>query len=212
MSKTNVWETLSSIDVSKHIMQKGGLNYLSWAWAWGVLMEEFPDSDYRFEEPVFFENGTCEVWVEVSICGKSRKMFLPVMDFRNKSIQHPTSRDISDTRMRCLVKCLAMFGLGHYIFAGEDLPQARMPDKDQTISGQDVNPEKVEKAYAFFVKAIEADEDETVIAPKIQAAYARLTPDEQITVNNLLKGVKFGRRQMNTILKAFLDFQPELVA
>ena len=26
--------------------------------------------------------------------------------------------------MRCLVKCLAMFGLGHYIYAGEDLPSA----------------------------------------------------------------------------------------
>jgi len=46
------------------------------------------------------------------------------MDHRNKAIVNPTSRDVSDARMRCLVKCIAMFGLGHYIYAGEDLPLA----------------------------------------------------------------------------------------
>jgi len=49
-------------------------------------------------------------------------MWLPVMDYKNKAIAHPDSRAISDTRMRCLTKCLAMYGLGHYIYAGEDLP------------------------------------------------------------------------------------------
>ena len=51
-------------------------------------------------------------------------MWLPVMDNRNKAVVNPTSRDVSDARMRCLVKCIAMFGLGHYIYAGEDLPLA----------------------------------------------------------------------------------------
>tara|TARA_R110000824_G_scaffold158571_1_gene332562 strand:- start:90 stop:419 length:330 start_codon:yes stop_codon:yes gene_type:complete len=51
-------------------------------------------------------------------------MWLPVMDNRNKSIANPSSRDISDARMRCLVKAIAMHGLGAYIYAGEDLPQA----------------------------------------------------------------------------------------
>jgi len=51
-------------------------------------------------------------------------MWLPVMDNRNKAVPNPTSRDISDARMRCLVKAIAMHGLGAYIYAGEDLPQA----------------------------------------------------------------------------------------
>ena len=53
---------------------------------------------------------------------KTHPMWLPVMDNRNKAVPNPTSRDISDARMRCLVKAIAMHGLGAYIYAGEDLP------------------------------------------------------------------------------------------
>ena len=51
-------------------------------------------------------------------------MWLPVMDYKNQAIANPTARQISDTKMRCLVKCISMFGLGHYIYAGEDLPNS----------------------------------------------------------------------------------------
>ena len=206
MNFKEIWENLSSIDVSKHIQQKGNLSFLSWAWAWGVLMSEYPEAQYKFKSPVNYANGTCEVWVKLSIGEHTRQMWLPVMDFKNKSIVNPSSRDVSDTRMRCLVKCMAMFGLGHYIYAGEDIPSIPVLDKKDTISGDDVDAAKVEKAYSYFVKMIEADADETEIAPKIQTAYARLTPDEQISVNNLLKQVKFEKRQMNTILRGFLEF------
>ena len=56
--------------------------------------------------------------------------------YRNKAVVNPTSRDVSDARMRCLVKCIAMFGLGHYIYAGEDLPLAVMDtpiSEDQSV-------------------------------------------------------------------------------
>jgi len=118
----NVWNTLSSIDVSKHIEKKGNLSYLSWAYAWGTLMAHYPDASYCYYPPKILENGTAEVEVDLAVEGISRRMWLPVMDHRNKAIVNPTSRDISDARMRCLVKCIAMFGLGHYIYAGEDLP------------------------------------------------------------------------------------------
>ena len=123
----DVWGELSHVDVSEHVETKGTgsyqLKYLSWAWAWGELMKRFPDSSYEFEPPLFFDDGSCEIWVTVSINGTSRKMWLPVMDHKNNAIIKPNSRQISDTRMRRLVKCLAMFGLGHYIYAGEDLPE-----------------------------------------------------------------------------------------
>ena len=55
-------------------------------------------------------------------------MWLPVMDYKNNAIVSPDTRAVSDTRMRCLTKCLAMYGLGHYIYAGEDLPaQTELP-------------------------------------------------------------------------------------
>lgn len=121
-----VWETLSAIDCSAKIEKKGNLSYLSWAWAWGMLMEKFPESEYVIEAPERLDDGSVMCWVSVSVKeGEStltRRMWLPVMDHRNNAIQNPDMRKISDTQMRGLVKCLAMFGLGHYIYAGEDVP------------------------------------------------------------------------------------------
>ena len=114
---SNVWTTLSAIDVSKHIEKKGNLSYLSWAYAWGTLMKYYPDASYCYFEPRIDENGTVEVEVELTIESITRRMWLPVMDNRNKAVVNPTSREVSDARMRCLVKCIAMFGLGHYIYA-----------------------------------------------------------------------------------------------
>lgn len=122
--KQNVWQTLSAVDVSDHIEKKGNLSYLSWAWAWGVLMDHFPSSDYQIMSPVKHEDGTVTVWVSLTVEGKERRMWLPVMDNRNNAIKNPDARKISDATMRCLVKAIAMFGLGHYIYAGEDLPEA----------------------------------------------------------------------------------------
>lgn len=131
-----VWKTLSAVDVNKHTEKKGSLTYLSWAWAWGVLMEYYPDSSYEFREPVIRSDGTCEVWVYLTISNGeqevSRSMWLPAMDHRNNAVVNPDARKISDTRMRCLTKAISMFGLGHYIYAGEDLPQS---DMEEAVSG-----------------------------------------------------------------------------
>ena len=123
-TKKSVWATLSAIDCSDHIEKKGNLSYLSWAWAWQKLNECYPNSTYEYFEPTFLENGTVEVSVAVTVEGKTHTMWLPVMDHRNKSIANPTTRDISDARIRCLVKAIAMHGLGLYIYAGEALPEA----------------------------------------------------------------------------------------
>jgi hypothetical protein len=119
----SAWETLSAIDCSAKVEKKGNLSYLSWAWAWAEVMGHYPTATYEFQPPVFFNDGSCEVWVAVTIEEISHSMWLPVMDNRNNAVMNPDSRKISDARMRCLTKCLAMFGLGHYIYAGEDIPQ-----------------------------------------------------------------------------------------
>ena len=122
--KNLVWDTLSKIDVSKHIEKKANLSYLSWSWAWATLMEHYPESDYEFHPLEIGEDGTVTVSCTVRVLQTSRMMWLPVMDNRNNSIKNPDSRKISDAKMRCLVKCIAMHGLGLYIYAGEDLPEA----------------------------------------------------------------------------------------
>ena len=123
-----VWQTLSAIDVSQHIEKKGNLSYLSWAWAYGTMMEHYPDLHYSFEEDKCEDTGTVEISCVVHIhTGPEqdqmmmRHMWLPVMDHRNKAIINPDKFAINSSKMRCLVKCFAIFGLGHYIYAGEDI-------------------------------------------------------------------------------------------
>ena len=158
MKKTkSVWDTLSSIDVNQHTEKKGNLTYLSWAWAWGIVKSKYPNATYTiyrnpltnqqwdYQEEVGFMCST-----SVTIEKETLEMWLPVMDFRNKSmVNNATTFDINKTLMRCLTKNLAMFGLGHYIYAGEDLPEESVvvapPKKEgKVIIGA---PEKKERNY-----------------------------------------------------------------
>ena len=161
----DIWQTLNKVDVTKHIEKKNGLSYLSWAWAWGVLMEHYPDADYGFwhEE---HQDGTVTVYCTVSIGTCERTMWLPCMDYKNQAVKNPDARKLSDTKMRCLVKCLAMFGLGHHIYAGEDVPQEqpKMIHNPLDRDNLTVNSEHEEYAKAFRdaatrdqVKAVHAD-------------------------------------------------------
>lgn len=132
MSYGEIWKKLSAIDVSEHTEKKNGLTYLSWAWAWGVMMEHYPDAQYHFTINKH-DDGSAEVHCVLNIGNCVRTMDLPVMDFRNKPISNPSSVDYNKTKMRCLVKAMAMFGLGHYIYAGEDLPTMM---KSETITDE----------------------------------------------------------------------------
>lgn len=131
----DIWKTLSKVDVSKHIEKKNGLSYLSWAWAWGVLMEHYPHAQYDFDPHEMHSDGTVTVQCSVRIGSCFRSMWLPVMDYKNAAIKNPDARKISDTKMRCLVKCLAMYGLGHYIYAGEDIVASTSSDMSDLDEG-----------------------------------------------------------------------------
>ena len=124
-----VWIELSQLDCSDKVQKKGGLSYLSWANAWQSLMDVYPDSSFAFLDSLTLPNGTVEVHVSVTVADGehelTRFMTLPVMDYRNTAIVDPDSRDISDARMRCLVKCVALFGLGLFLYRGEDVPEKR---------------------------------------------------------------------------------------
>ena len=150
-----VWNTLSQVNVNEHVQTKMKLSYLSWAFAWGQLMEYYPDSKFEFKDPVIMPDSSVEVWVDVSVTnGKgflTRSMWLPVMDHKNKAIKDPDARAISDTRMRCLVKCLGLFGLGFYIYAGEDLPIETQAKKDE-----------LQKTVNSILTAIKNDEPDLI--------------------------------------------------
>lgn len=151
MENKNYFEELYSLNVNDNIEKKNGLTYLSWSWAIAEVLKKQPDMTYKvlkFEGdlPYVYDKETgYMVFTEVTIEGITREMWLPVMDGANKAmldheytyqvknyktgelvdktVAKATMFDINKTIMRCLTKNLAMFGLGLYIYAGEDLPE-----------------------------------------------------------------------------------------
>ena len=157
----SVWEVLSKHPVTEKIEKKWykdksgkpySLSYLSWAWAWGEVKKFYPEATYTIHEDIIYPNNTVEVRVSVTIEGQEHMMWLPVMDFKNNSKASPTSREISDARMRCLVKAIAMHGLGHYIYAGEDLPENEIepPVKEQKQIMDLSTQDRVDTAIEFY--------------------------------------------------------------
>ncbi|MCP3850224.1 MAG: DUF1071 domain-containing protein [Gammaproteobacteria bacterium] len=132
-TKKNIFKELSAINVNEHTKDKGKFTYLSWTFAWGELQKAYPGSFYEFLPPVFYSDNTCEVFVNVTVEGVTRSMFLAVMNNHNNAVKNPNARQIGDARMRCLVKCIAMFGLGLYIYAGEDIPGAEKEAENEFI-------------------------------------------------------------------------------
>ena len=116
---------------------------------------------------VYDENTGYMVFTTMTINDLTYEMWLPVMDGNNKAmlsepykykvkeysngkatgnyiekeVAAATMFDINKTIMRCLVKNIAMFGLGLYIYAGEDLPE-----------GYEISKEEAEKVVVNFGK------------------------------------------------------------
>jgi hypothetical protein len=147
-SEKSVFERLSAINVNEHVEKKDNLTYLSWAWAWSVTKKECPDASYKILPTEYDDDLGFMCHSEVTIEGQTLEMWLPVMDGKNKSMKKKpysyatkygdkqvdaaTTFDINKTLMRCLVKNLAMFGLGIYIYAGEDLPESEPKVAEQS--------------------------------------------------------------------------------
>jgi len=159
------FDRLYSLDVSKHVEKKNNLSYLSWAWAVAELMKADPSANWTIHAPTVYPDGTMMVACTVTAFDKPIYMWLPVMDHRNKAIQNPNAFDINKNQMRCLVKAISCHGLGLYIYAGEDLPEA---DKGQ----QDAEEAKLLEQYReASLKGMEA-----------LKAFHKALPDSQIKV------------------------------
>ena len=147
-----VWDKLSKINVNAHTEEKMGLTYLSWAWAYGIMMEHYPDLQIRWHrfadandvlrDVAYYEGGTASVTCTVAIGDLTKEMWLPVLDFKNRAQTHPDAMAINTAKMRCLTKNFAMWGLGHYIYSGEDLPVAVV---EETPAPKKPKPKKAVK-------------------------------------------------------------------
>jgi hypothetical protein len=154
----SVFETLSAIDLSGKVEKKGNLSYVSWAHAWAAVKRLYPNTTYKVHETTEDPSLGFMCHTSVTIEGETLDMWLPVMDGENKvlkrepytfkksrwqngqkvmvdaTVEPANGFDINKTIMRCLVKNLAMFGLGINIYAGEDLPLTDAPDAPSTTA------------------------------------------------------------------------------
>ena len=148
--KQDIFLLLSQVNVNDHVEQKdtgkAKLNYLSWVWAWSEVRKRFPDANYTVKRDPetnlpYKSDPRFGIMVEttVKIGNEEHPMWLPVMDGANnamkeepyeiqtklgtKTVAKASMMDINKAIMRCLAKNLAMFGLGIYIYAGEDMPE-----------------------------------------------------------------------------------------
>lgn len=188
---------LASLNLNDKAETKNGLSYVSWANAWKAFKEVFPTATYKvinnpqtnlpyFIDPVL----GIMVFTEVSADGLSYSMWLPVMDGANKAmrtesytyqvwdkvsrkyvekkVEAATMFDINKTLMRCLVKNLSMFGLGLYIYAGEDVPDD-VEQAEEAATQQPARPRK-SKANDLYT-AIKAAINATNSTQELSALY-----------------------------------------
>jgi hypothetical protein len=150
----SVYKTLSEINVSPFIELRGGLKYVSWANAWALLRQHYPNANRTvYENEVtglnyFSDGSTCYVKVGVTVEGNEIIDMLPVIDFRYKSIalDKVTSMDVNKAIQRSTVKCIAMHGLGISVYTGEDIPEPTPePVKLKTMSPKSKSWDAVEK-------------------------------------------------------------------
>jgi hypothetical protein len=126
--QVNYFARLSAINVTEHLEKKGGFSYLSWPFAVSQLRLAHPTATWevrRFDGlPYLCCDAGVFVEVAVTVEGITLSQIHPVLDGRNRPIPAPTAFDINTSIQRALVKAIALHGLGLYVYAGEDLPQA----------------------------------------------------------------------------------------
>ena len=137
---TNVFEVLNRIDISEHMEKKGQFNYLSWAHAVRELLKVCPTATWEVhlfdrgdgtKQPFMSDDTGCYVQVSVDVDSVIRTQIHPVLDNRNQTIKTPNAFQVNTSIQRCLAKAIALHGLGLYLFAGEDLPEADELTKKQ---------------------------------------------------------------------------------
>ena len=176
----NYFKALNDINVNDKTEKKNGLTYLSWAWAWGEVKKLFPDATYTIYENkdgwnYHTDGKTCWVKTGVTVNGLEHIEYLPVMDYKNRSIPADavTSFDVNKAIQRSLTKAVARHGLGLYIYAGEDLPESEADAKPkETI-------EDVTKRFKEYPK-LTCDECSCVILGYTGKTGKPVSPEEHI--------------------------------
>ena len=144
---------LRKIDVSKYTEKKGKFTYLSWAWAVDTLLQHDELATWEYREPYILPDGSVMVFCIVRAFGKEMTSQLPVIDFKNQAIKNPNAMQLNTAMQRCLAKAIALYGLGLFLFQGEDLPPHDVLEHIENIHKE----QGINKARQYFNGLNEAD-------------------------------------------------------
>lgn len=157
------YNEIRKINCNEFTEKKGKFTYLSWAWAVDQLLQLDPAATWQYNKPESFPDGTMMVFCSVTAFNKTMTSMLPVLNHQNKAISNPSAMDVNTAMQRCLVKAIALHGLGLYIYAGEDIPQE--------------DPIDLTKEAQFWIRAINDCGDIDNLKQCYNEAYVVLSKD-----------------------------------
>lgn len=198
----SVWETLSVIDVNDHVEKKGQFSYLSWPWAWSTLKNKYPNATYRYHTnpdthlPFFTDpkNENAYVCVTVEAGGEVATETMPVLNHQNKSIVTPSSFEVNVSLKRCMVKAIAVLGLGHYIYAGEDLPQG---PKSAIVDGVEVTgADAIREAILLLIPTLNTAQKLDEFGKSHKPALSVLESQAATDYSRVIAALKMKRKEI----------------
>ena len=170
------FDALYNMNLGDKVEKKDNLSYLTWSEAWKAFKEIYPSATFRVicnsdtKLPYFVDPQIgIMVFTEVTADDLTQQCFLPVLnssmkpmrleaynytvyDKQNKrqiekTCEAANAFDLNKTIMRCLVKNLALFGLGLKLYQGEDIPcentddpadqkKAQQPKRNKNVQPQ----------------------------------------------------------------------------
>lgn len=212
MDNNNTFEILNAINVNGMTEKKKQTNgttltYISWASAYQIAKQHFPDLSYEVERnpetglPYWYDPLTgYMVFTKVTINGVTHEMWLPVLDatnhamksepyqvktkYKTLTIQKASMADINRSIMRCLTKCLGMHGLGLYLYQGEDLPSVEQAQPAQ----QPVKP--IEKAAPQASAQQKPVKDTRPVTPQMVDFIKKTLEEHQVPTHYICQKYK----------------------
>lgn len=172
MSASNYFAALAAINVNEHVERKNSFTFLSWPYAVSQLRMADPTATWtvcRFNGlPYLATEAGVFVEVAVTVQGITLSQVHPVLHARNRPILAPNAFDLNTSLQRCLVKAIALHGVGLYLFAGEDLPKQLQAEAANDASS------------------------DTAVVPTERPGLANITRNQQVQIHKLAVDIGIG--------------------
>lgn len=183
----NPFAALAAVNVNEHVEKKGGFSYLSWPFAVAQLRLFDPSATWevrRFDGlPFLITDAGVFVEVAVTVQGVTLSQIHPVLDGRNRPLMTPSAFDINTSIQRCLVKAIALHGLGLYIYAGEDLPSVTQVVPTVPAAEAVNDPRMAPEDQSAQPAALEPEHPP--VRRRVASASDRITKSQQAQIHKL---------------------------